>query len=135
MTPGVTPNGSRPRLVLLETRETTTFLLEARLRLQYAVIPDWFAVRATGDFLRYGITRDSLATTISAGAGTTSVQTAAEADQIELRARLYADFEVARLGGLVPGLVAGFDYLARSGIDDATAFVPVFGVAIRRTTF
>jgi hypothetical protein len=65
----------------------------------------------------------------------TSSALATDAEQLELRNRLFADAEVARFAGFVPGLIGGFDVFQRSGTEADSVVVPFFGAAIRRTSF
>ena len=119
----------------LETIESLGLLLNARARLELAIVPRWLVSRLRVDAQRYALTRKSLATVAAMGSTSTSA-TQLSAQQIELRSRLFLDAEVARFAGFVPSVNVGFDSVFFiSNSESHQAIVPVFGAGIRRDAF
>jgi hypothetical protein len=114
--------------------ETLGLFLNARARLELAIVPRWLVSRLRVDAQRYELTRSVLAETFSDNNMSSSSQLSAE--QTEIKARLFLDAEVARFGGFVPSVNAGFDSaFFSSDAESYSSFVPVFGVGIRRDAF
>lgn len=114
--------------------ETLGLLLNARARIELAIVPRWLVSRLRIDAQRYELTRSVLSESFSANNMSTSAQLSAEL--IELKTRLFLDAEVARFGGFVPSVNAGFDSaFFSSDAESYSSFVPVFGVGIRRDAF
>jgi hypothetical protein len=125
--------GARQAASLDQT--STSLLLNGRLRVQYALVPQILAVRLRVDAQRFQITRDSLQMQAVAGVITTTAPAQA-ATQTEMQTRLFLDADVARFAGFVPSLNTGFDYFMLDSTSDSVAsMVPVFGAGIRRDTF
>jgi hypothetical protein len=115
---------------------TTSLLLNARLRVQYALLPSILAARLRVNFERFGITRDSQTIQFVAGMAPSVTAPAESASQTEVQTRLFLDADVARVMGFVPSINTGFDYFrldATSGSRET--LVPVFGAGLRRDVF
>jgi hypothetical protein len=115
--------------------ESFGLLLNARARVELAIVPRWLVSRLRVDAQRYSLTRSSL----NLVAGNQTVMAASstlDAAQAEVRARLFLDAEVARFAGFVPALNVGFDSAFFSSTTEShSAFVPVFGAGLRRVAF
>ncbi len=119
----------------LDTTESLGLLVNARLRLELAIVPRWLVTRLRVDALRVDIHRESLNTLAGSGMVTTTAEVE-QATQVEVHTRLFLDAEVARLAGFVPSLNGGFDSISFDAPGDShSAFVPVFGAGIRRDAF
>ncbi len=109
---------------------------EARVRVQWTMIPSVLSVRARVDYQRSTVRRDDQAVTFSLGQVTRASQGVVELDQTELFSRAFVDFEVARFFGFLPSVHAGINtFLLSSDSGSTQASVPVFGAGIRREAF
>jgi hypothetical protein len=117
-----------------QTTQSLGLLLNARARVEVAIVPRWLVSRLRVDAQRYSLTRSS----ISESFGSTNSSSARQlsAQQLELKTRLFLDAEVARFGGFVPSVNAGFDSaFFDSDVESYRSFVPVVGAGIRREAF
>jgi hypothetical protein len=117
-----------------QTNESIGLLLQGRVRVELAIVPRWLVSRLRVDAQRYALTRSALSE--SFGMMNTSTESQLSAEQIEVKARLFLDAEVARFGGFVPSVNAGFDSAFFSSDQEShSSVVPVVGAGIRRDAF
>jgi hypothetical protein len=121
--------------VQVDDQDKVSFTATGRLRGEWGVAPDSFALRLRIDGQYYDITRDSIGIRAST-LGTNVALLAESAQQLDLMSRLYADLELLAFGGFVPGLFAGADYTYRTSPTVAIgSYTPVFGAGLRRAAF
>lgn len=117
------------------SNDSVGLLLQARARVELAVVPRWLVSRLRVDAQRYSLTRDALDTTFG-NSMVAVVANTLSAQQTELKTRLFLDAEVARFLGFVPSVNAGFDgAFFSSNTESHSSFVPVFGAGLRRVAF
>jgi hypothetical protein len=119
----------------VDDHDNTSVTATGRVRGEWAIVPDYLALRLKIDGQYYRITRDSIG--IRASTLSTNVALLGErADQVDLTSRGYADIELLSFFGFVPGVFGGVDYTyRRSTTVDVGSYTPVFGAGVRRASF
>jgi hypothetical protein len=115
-------------------QQATQLLLEARLRLQWGLIPGILGVRARVDATRFSITRDDQV--FSVGETIVNQTTTTSATQIDLNSRLFIDLDALGFLGFLPSAHVGLDVYQQSADGQTiTTTVPLLGVGLRREAF
>lgn len=116
--------------------DTGSVTAEARLRLQYQLVPRWLVGRTRVDASYYRLSR--VQRSLFAGMGMVDIDEGRRVGhQVELISRLFFDLEALRFAGFVPGAHAGLDLFYLSLPDEASRVAPVwvFGAGVRRVAF
>jgi hypothetical protein len=119
----------------LLSNENLTAQASGRLLLRVRIVPQIVGARLRAESTYFSITREQLSV-VGSGGGLTTTSAVEQQQQLEVHGRLFLDADVASLGGFVPALFGGLDYIGIQGTATSISdVIPILGVGIVRQSW